>query len=91
MTEDDPRLIYMPLDQVTAATGSVDTIRNAWWTVHPERGLVFWTQTPLRGLRSASPQCNTDKNVSDMVSPRMFPWAEVRQIPLVLQPKDFSS
>lgn len=85
---DDPRLIYMPLSDVDKATGPCELVRDAWWLVHPERGLVFWTRTPRKGLRGASPQCNQNKAVVDHVAPSLWPWAEIRQIPLVMWPSE---
>jgi hypothetical protein len=82
-TENDPRL-----SDVDRAQGPCEVIRNAYWAVHPERGLVFYTQTPRRGLRGASPQCNQDRNVADRIVPHVMPWAEIRQIPLVMWRSD---
>lgn len=80
MTDDHPNLRFMPLDDVTKASGAVDIIRDAWWAVHPERGLVFWRH---------SPQCNTDKRVADQVVPMLYPWADIQQIVLVMIPEGF--
>jgi hypothetical protein len=80
---DDPRLIYLPFDQVNKAQGSCEVFRDAWWIVHPEKGLVFHNSAFRKGLKEAAPQCNRDKNVAEYLRPKLYPWAEVRQIPLV--------
>lgn len=78
---DDPRFVFLPLDQiVTEPVGLCMVVRNAYWAVHPERGLVFWK----RSASDLVPQYNSDKRVSDMVVPSQYPWAEVRQIPIVV-------
>lgn len=80
MTDDHPNLRFMPLDDVTKASGAVDIVRDAWWAVHPERGLVFWRY---------SPQCNGVESIARSVIPTLYPWANIRQIPLVMIPEDF--
>lgn len=85
---DDPRIVYLPLSDAERAEGSCEVVRNSWWTVHPERGLVFWTRTPKNGLRGAKPQCNRDERVANMVVPQMFPWAEIKWVPLVVWPAE---
>lgn len=79
---DDPHFVYIPLDQiVTEPDGLCQVVRNAYWAVHPERGLVFWKRSTASDL---IPQYNSDKRVSDMIVPSQYPWAEVRQIPIVV-------
>jgi hypothetical protein len=89
MTEPtDPKLVFMPLDQATAANGMVQVIRDAYWAVCPERGLIFWQGDTRRSgqLRGASPQCNAAYGVASKLFPKSYPWADVRQIDLVLAP-----
>jgi hypothetical protein len=89
---DDPRLVFLPETSILAASGMTHAIRNSWFSVHPERGLLFWQSlTKRKGqLRGASPQCNRNKTVTDQIAARMYPWAEIRFYPLVLQPIDVS-
>lgn len=85
---DTARIAFLPLDDVTKATGLVQAFHNAWWSVCPERGLIFYQDNPRRkgSLVGASAQCNQSEGTSRTLSHRLYPWAEVRQIPLVLQP-----
>jgi hypothetical protein len=81
---DDERISYIPFDDVTKARGLVEAWRDAWWSVHPERGLIMWR--PNR--RSAGfPQCNQNEIIARKIGDKMYPWAEIRQIPLVLIPR----
>jgi hypothetical protein len=49
-----------------------------WWVVDAERGLVFH-----RDWGPASPQANRDEKVSRIVAPKLYPWAEIVQLPYV--------
>jgi hypothetical protein len=81
---DDKRIAYIPFDDVAKARSLVEALHNHWWSVHPERGLIMWR--PDR--RSAgSPQCNQDEIIARKIGENMYPWAEIRQIPLVLIPR----
>lgn len=68
---------------------------DAWWLVHPERGLAFYSPVTRTGRRRrglGSPQCNTDERVTRMVGAKSAPWPdpEVRQIPSAWVPVDLS-
>ena len=84
--EDDPRLVFMPLDTIQSHRGACNAVHHSWWVVHPEKGLIFYTQTPKRGLNEAAPQCNRDRSITGRVIAPRYPWADIRQIPLVLHP-----
>lgn len=89
---DDPRLVFMPFDQVVAANGICAIIRDHWWSSDPERGLIFW-QTECRRegkLIGASAQCNRDEGTARLLQQRLYPWAELRFEPLVIQPINVS-
>lgn len=85
---DDDRLVYMKESDVLSAGGLVDAMRNRWFSVHPERGLIFWQSTNKRrgSLFGSSPQCNSREDVARTVTAKMYPWAEIRFYPLVLVP-----
>lgn len=85
---DDPRLVYMPEAEVLAANGMVQVLRNRWFSVHPERGLVFWQDDKRRHgqLAGASPQCNSHQAIAATLAAQLYPWAETRLYPLVLLP-----
>lgn len=88
---DNPRLVYMPETDILSAGGHVDAMRNRWFSVHPERGLMFW-QSDLRRrkgkLTGAAPQCNADEAAARHLAQKLYPWAETRFYPLVLAPID---
>lgn len=92
MERDDPRLIFMPLDKVLEATGPVMAIRNVWWSVCPERGLIFYQTNPRRkgALRGSSPQYNATRDIAESIQNKLYPWAETRLVPIVLYPIDLS-
>ncbi len=89
MDENDPRFVYLPLDQADKATGSCNVYKDYWCLVHPEKGILFW-QTSKRykgSVTGASIQGNRDRTITDYLAPR-YPWAEVKQIPLIIIPMD---
>lgn len=81
---DDKRLRYVPLDKATVPPpGLIEHIKDSWWSVHPERGLIFFKD---------SPQCNQNEAVSRHISSGHYPWAEVQFIPSVfrtINPQDY--
>ena len=85
---DDDRLVYLPEDKVTSANGTCQVLRDRWFSVHPERGLLFWQANKRRKseLRGASPQCNGSDAIARKLAEQMYPWAETRFYPLVLLP-----
>lgn len=87
---DDTRLVFLPFDQVHAGKGHCDVIRDCWWVVDPERGLLFYQRNRSGKLRSASPQCNRNESIARSIQRRLYPWAEVRQVPLVMLPINVS-
>lgn len=85
MGEDDPRLLYMPLSETTSRSGPCHAVQNSWWAVHPERGLIFFARG-RKSIAHAAPQCNRDKNVAEMVIGKLYPWAQIVFVPLVVCP-----
>lgn len=85
----DERFVFMPETEVLAARGTVQTIRDHWWSVHPEKGLRFWQPTKGRQgkLTGASPQCNSNKLITERL---MYQGDEMKLIPLVLAPINVS-
>lgn len=90
--QDDPRIVYMPEAEITKAYGHCDVMRNRWFAVHPERGLVFWQIIRSRKgkLQGAAPQCNGDKSIADRIIAPSFPWAEVKFFETVIVPINVS-
>lgn len=85
---DDARLVYMPESDLLAANGMVQVLRDRWFSVHPERGLVFWQDEKRRlgQITGASPQCNSHEAIARSLAATTYPWAETRFYPLVLLP-----
>ena len=71
MSEDDPRLTFIPIEEAKdSPDGLVWCRKNMWWVVHPEKGLVIYMKH--------SPQCNRNKASAEHLMSRMYPWAECR-------------
>lgn len=84
---DDRRLIFVPENTVaTPVLGPAGTrcrrIADHWWIAHPERGLAFW------GRFSMVPQAHADETTARELARRLYPWAEVRHVPLVVYDPD---
>ena len=90
ITPDDPRLVYLPETSLLAANGMVQVLRDRWFSVHPERGLIFWQAEQRRfgQLKGASPQCNSGEAIARSLATQLYPWAETRFYALVLLPID---
>ncbi len=84
---DDPHLTYLPLSDVTTYPGRHARLyRNAWWVVHPERGVVLFSLNPFSDV--FSPQCNDNETIARSLQEKLYPWAEVKQIELVILKDD---
>lgn len=85
---DDKRLIFIPLEKaIVCPSGFVQHIKDHWWVVHPEKGLVFWDKKVM------SPQCNSNESLTRRIWEQMYPWAEIKFIPSVfrtINPSDWT-
>lgn len=89
LERDDPKLRFLPEADVLKAGGIVMAYHDRWWSVCPERGLIFYSQHVRRGgIVGASPQCNSSNQIAHDLNARMYSWAEVKYVKLVLQPVD---
>lgn len=80
---DDKRLTFCALDKAQSGSGICNVRRNRWWSVHPERGLIFF---------KGSPQCNSSQAISERHTKALYPWAECRFIECVItevDPRDY--
>lgn len=83
---DDPRMSFIQFDKVADPDGLyVEVFRDRWWVVDPERGVALWRE---RGMTSLSPQCNASEAITRSLVECLYPWADVRQVPMVLVPID---
>ena len=65
--------------------GFYHCLRDRWWIVHPEKGLVLY--------RGHSPQCNSIEDITRRLRASFPPWAEVRFVPCALieiDPSDYA-
>jgi hypothetical protein len=84
---DDPRLRFIALDKASALKeGIVYCYLNRWWAVHPEKGVIFYR--PNKRGHGGSPQCNNNEAIVRQLTARLYPWAEVRLIPVVIERVD---
>jgi len=87
VSEDDPRLIFVSIEEATVPpSGLINHIKDHWWAVHPTKGLIFWHQ------RHRAPQCNSNKHTARRLQQQFYPWAECRFIPSVfcrIDPQDY--
>jgi len=61
------KLYHIPVTELERVMDGI-VICNSFWAVHPENGAAFWERCQVGsfGTDRFSPQCNRDKNVSDM-------------------------
>lgn len=91
----DARLAFMPETQVLAASGMCVALRDRWFAVDPERGLIFYDADAVFRRRKArisgaSPACNASEAIMRKLANDLYPWAAIKQFPLVLQPVSLS-
>lgn len=85
LPENSPRLTFVPLETLELGehySGQVTAVVNAFWAVHPEKGIVVWGYG--RKSPQVYPQYNPDLAVATKLASHLYPWAEVKKIPLVL-------
>lgn len=76
IARDDRRLTFVPVDEASVPPdGMVRHIKERWWCVCPDRGLIFFR---LHRGSSQHPQCNADESLARRVMERLYPWAECR-------------
>jgi hypothetical protein len=88
MTEDhylpEDRYVYMPVSDIMVSGGLCQHIKDSWWVVHPERGLVFFPYSRRNPrIQESMAQCSTNEIIARRYCP---PFAEIRFFASVLQP-----
>jgi hypothetical protein len=80
--------IFLPVADIHKAAGIVNHIKNSWWSVHPEKGLMFfpYNYKKSKNLADAAPQCNTNEEIARRLNANLWPETEVRFFESVLQP-----
>ena len=80
MSEALGRCTKVPLSVATKPRSGVFSIDvDLWWVVIDECILMY---------RGRSPQCNPHKRMVEKLVDRMYPGAEVRQVPVVYIPME---
>lgn len=85
-------LVFLPDDQKFSATGSGlerSLIENAWWVVHPEKGLAFAKDSGGQSRRFCTPQCNVNMLVARKLQEMVYPNLSVRFEPIVYVRRNF--
>lgn len=81
MKSNDPRIVYVPLEEATAPRDGAVYMTNRWWSYVEDRGILFYRASPKD--RHLSPQCSAQRAVSELVTKRLYPWATIKLIPVV--------
>lgn len=82
----DSRLRFVSIEKAAELKeGIVYCYLNRWWVCHPEKGIIFYRP---EGTHGGSPQCNTREDVTRDMASRLYPWAEVKLLPVVIQRVD---
>lgn len=101
MDQDDPRIEYMSLEEAARPKqGMVETLIDYWWPVHPERGIMLFHYDRAkeqmdkdRGVvtrkwrEDGAIQANRNQDIAERVMLKLYPWAEIRQLPLIFIPR----
>lgn len=72
-------LSYLPESEATTPTEGADVMLDRWWSVHPEKGLIFY--------KTYSPQCNSNEQIARNICAKLYPDALVKFIPVVFVPR----
>lgn len=85
---DDPRLVFIPLDEVEKATGLCDIRDNYHCLYVPEKGVVLWQLDPKRRgtAKGASLMGNKMMSIAQSIQKHHYPWAEIKLIPRIIIP-----
>lgn len=80
---DDPRIQFVPFEREPDEGDRI--MRDRWWVAHPERGLVTWVSYGRNAI--ISPQCNAVESITRALAAKLYPWAEVRFVPVAAVPQ----
>lgn len=87
MSEDDPRLVFVPIEKfIIPPPGLIEHLADRWWSVHPSKGLVFYDKKMM------APQCNVNESLVRRLAEKQYPWAETIFIKSVfrrINPRDY--
>jgi hypothetical protein len=93
LSEDDPRLLFMPIETATRPpSGITQHIKDCWWIAHPTKGIVWYCRKKRKSFEISSPQCNANKDIAIHCNKR-YPWATILFLPSVfrrINPQDYA-
>lgn len=84
---DDPRLMFHPVHDNGKYRGVCMVYRDCSWLICPDRGLIFYQPLGVkRDISLASPQCNSNYDVSVMLRDKLYPCAKIITMSIVIMP-----
>ncbi len=89
ISQTDPRLVYMNKTEILNGKGFCNVLVDRWFLIHPEtEDLIFWQSNKKRqgSLVGASPQCNSNKIVAELIQNKIYPWTKLKFFERVSQP-----
>lgn len=81
MDQSDDRLVFRPESEVTQPIDNSTVYADKWWVYVPDKGIMFFRRTPKS--RHLAPQCNSNRDCAEAVRLKLYPWAELRHLPVV--------
>ena len=71
-------IIYLPKDEAVKPREGHCYV-DRWWIVHPEKGLAFYLSPhATKDDRFTSPQCNSNKAVTEVLHKKMYSDHEIK-------------
>jgi hypothetical protein len=93
LSEDDPRLLFMPIETATRPpSGIIEHLKDRWWLSHPAKGIIWYCNEKRKSFETSSPLCNANRDAV-MYSSKPYPWATVLFLPSVfrrINPRDYA-
>lgn len=81
MDPSDDRLVFRPESKVTQPFDGATVYADKWWVYVPDKGIMFYRHTPKS--QHLAPQCNSSRNCAEIVRSNLYPWAELKHLPVV--------
>lgn len=80
---EDSRLVFLPVETASEPKDGLPQrcLKDYWWIFEPTRGILFYRQTAKS--KHLSPQCNSNRVIAEQIRSRLYPWAEIKQVPKV--------
>lgn len=76
MNPDSTKLIFR--SNIETPINHSTVFVNYWWCYHSDRGAVFFKLW----RNNVSPQCNQSQELAEAIRKKLYPWAELRFVPL---------